>query len=940
MSQTQSPQQQKSAGDKSLNDLVASTDTGARNPQNLTTKWTILGVALAWSLFQLWYASPLPFMFNIFILNDTEARAIHLAFAIFLAYTAYPTRKASPRHYVPIQDWVLALVAAFCASYQFFFYEALAGRVGLPTWYDTAIAGVGLLTLLEATRRSLGPPLMIVALVFLAYIFFGASDVVPSVIQWKGASLGKAMWHQWLQTEGVFGVPLGVSTSFVFLFVLFGSLLDKAGAGNYFIKVAFALLGHLRGGPAKAAVVSSAMTGLISGSSIANVVTTGTFTIPLMKRVGFSSEKAGAVEVGSSVNGQLMPPVMGAAAFLMVEYVGIPYFQVIKHALLPAVISYIALLYLVHLEALKQDLRGLERPIAPKPAKWALLAFGITVASVAVIAGAVYWLFELAGLLAQSSNLVWAVLVIGALQLALSYASRTLVPDESRWKVVSTGALVLCNVVIGAFGVFGLVKLVAALFGGAAVYVMALIVLGAYAALVWYATRVPELTMDDPNEPVYTLPEPAPTVKAGLYYLPPVGVLVWCLMIERLSPGLSAFWATAFMILILLTQRPLKAFFRKAHNYSSEINAGAIELLDGLIAGARNMIGIGVATAAAGIIVGTVTLTGIGQVMTEFVELISGGSVILMLVFTALLSLILGMGLPTTANYIVVSSLMAPVIVQLGSEIGLVVPLIAVHMFVFYFGIMADVTPPVGLASFAAAAVSGGDPIKTGFTAFFYSLRTVLLPFIFIFNTELLLIGIDGPFDLVLVVFAALAGILVFAAATQGFFVARSRIWESALLLLVAFTFLRPGFFMDEIVPPFRAVEPTRIQEIATEVPAGGSLRVVAEGMTIEGDMARKTVLLPLGPAEDQSGTQRLQHAGIVVEPSGDQVEITNVVFNSKAAQAGIDFGWQITSVQVPNQQPPKELFYIPALILLGGVYMLQRRRKPSVEARAAPRTA
>ena len=223
---------------------------------------------------------------------------------------------------------------------------------------------------------------------------------------------------------------------------------------------------------------------------------------------------------------------------------------------------------------------------------------------------------------------------------------------------------------IGAFGVYGLVKLVAALFGGAAVYVMTLIVLAAYAGLVWYATRVPELELDDPNEKVYRLPEVGPTVKSGLYYLPPVGVLVWCLMIERLSPGLSAFWATAFMLLILVTQRPLKAFFRNSGKYRDELWASFIELLDGLIAGARNMIGIGVATAAAGIIVGTVTLTGIGQVMTEFVELISGGNVILMLVFTALLSLILGMGLPTTANYIVVSSLMAPVIVSWAPRSG------------------------------------------------------------------------------------------------------------------------------------------------------------------------------------------------------------------------------------------------------------------------------
>ncbi|MEM7522884.1 MAG: TRAP transporter fused permease subunit, partial [Pseudomonadota bacterium] len=314
-----------------LDDLVASTDTGARSPKG----WVgvlLLGGALFWSVFQIYYASPLPFTLTAltglnFTLNDTEARAIHLALALFLGFMAYPMRKRSPRDRIPIQDWVFATAGAFCAAYIWFMYAALADRPGLPTTTDIVVSVIGLICLLEATRRALGPPLMIVALVFLAYVFFGDSSIIPDAIRWKGASLNKAMSHMWLTTEGVFGIALGVSTSFVFLFVLFGSLLDRAGAGNYFIQVAFAMLGHLRGGPAKAAVVSSGMTGLISGSSIANVVTTGTFTIPLMKRVGFTGEKAGAVEVASSVNGQIMPPVMGAAAFLMVEYVGISYVE-------------------------------------------------------------------------------------------------------------------------------------------------------------------------------------------------------------------------------------------------------------------------------------------------------------------------------------------------------------------------------------------------------------------------------------------------------------------------------------------------------------------------------------------------------------------------------------------------------------------------------------
>ena len=326
--------------EEQLQEMVAETETGARNPTGAISKKILFFVPLVWTLFQLWYASPLPFIFNIFVINDTEARAIHLAFAIFLSYTAYPSFKKSPRDYIPVQDWVIALIGAFCAAYLFIFYEALSERPGLPTRFDLIVGVVGLILLLEATRRALGPPLMVVASVFIIYTFGGA--YMPEVISHKGASLVKGMSHYWLGTEGVFGVALGVSTGMVFMFVLFGSLLESAGAGNYFIRTAFAGLGHLRGGPAKAAVISSGLTGLVSGSSIANVVTTGTFTIPLMRKVGFTAEKAGAIEVACSTNGQLMPPVMGAAAFLMVEYVGISYVEVIKHAFLPAIISYIA----------------------------------------------------------------------------------------------------------------------------------------------------------------------------------------------------------------------------------------------------------------------------------------------------------------------------------------------------------------------------------------------------------------------------------------------------------------------------------------------------------------------------------------------------------------------------------------------------------------------
>jgi TRAP transporter 4TM/12TM fusion protein len=841
-----------------LQDLVAQADTGGRNPRGVV-KQVLLGTALIWSLFQLWIASPIPFMVGFGVFNDTEARSIHLAFAVFLAFLAYPALRRSPRAYVPVQDWAFALVGAFCAAYLFLFNLELSARPGAPILQDIIVGCVGMLLLLEATRRSLGPPLTILAIVFLAYTFFG--PYMPEVIAHRGFSLNAIVNHQWITTEGVFGVALGVSTSFVFLFVLFGALLDKAGAGNYFIQVAFSLLGHLRGGPAKAAVVSSGMTGLISGSSIANVVTTGTFTIPLMKRVGYSAEQAGAVEVSSSVNGQIMPPVMGAAAFLMVEFVGIPYTEVIKNAFLPALISYIALVYIVHLEALKANMQALPKR---RSVGWAqrLVTWGLVISGTLIVAGASY------------------------------YAVAWMRPA----------------------------------FGAAASWVIAALLVAVHVALVGYAARFPDLKLDDPSAPVVELPEVGPTVKAGLHFLLPVVVLVWALMVEQLSPGLSAFWATAFMIFILLTQRPLYALFRRRADMATAVRQGFAELLDGLITGARNMIGIGIATAAAGVIVGTVTLTGLGAVMVDAVEALSGGNIMAVLVLTAVISLILGMGLPTTANYIVVSSLMAVVIVELGAQAGLIVPLIAVHLFVFYFGIMADITPPVGLAAFAAAAISGGDPIKTGLTSFFYSLRTAALPFLFIFNTDLLLIDVTWLTAIGTFVTATIA-MLLFAAATQGYFLVRSRLYESAVLLLVAFTLFRPGFWMDMVAPPFHEVPAAGVVEAAASAAPGTEIRLQIAG---EDDFGNpKVFYVPLELAAGADGKARLESMGIEVIRQEDSLVIDAVAFGSPAQKAGLKFDQKIVSARIAADQPPKQLMWMIGLVLLVGVVLSQRRRRP-----------
>ncbi|WP_142847413.1 TRAP transporter permease [Telmatospirillum sp. J64-1] len=864
--QPNTPQDGPSAAD--LQDLVASADTGARSPLGLPGK-VLFAVALAWSLFQLWFASPLPFMLGFGVLNDTEARAVHLAFGIFLAFTAYPALRSSPRRRVPITDWILALVAAFCAAYLFLFYSELAMRPARPTTMDIVVGCVGVVLLLEATRRTLGPPLMIIAILALIYVFVG--PYMPDVVSHRGASLALAANHFWTTTLGVFGIALGVSTSFVFLFVLFGSMLDKAGAGNYFIKVAFSLLGHLRGGPAKAAVVSSALTGVISGSSIANVVTTGTFTIPLMKRVGYPAEKAGAVEVSSSVNGQIMPPVMGAAAFLMIEYVGIPYSQVVKHAFLPALISYIGLLYIVHLEALKADMKALPKPGVQRSLPYALIRTGLILCSILILAGAVYW--------------------------------------------VITG--------------------IQAIAGGAANWLIGLLIGVTYLLLLRHSAKYPELEADDPNAPVVKLPEAWPTIQVGLHFLLPVVVLVWALLVEQLSPGLSAFWASLFMIFILVTQRPLKAFFRRSGDLGAAARQGFNELLDGLTTGARNMIGIAIATATAGIIVGMVTLTGLGAVMADVVEAVSGGNLILVLLLTALISLILGMGLPTTANYIVVATLMAPVIVELSVQSGVIVPLIAAHLFVFYFGIMADVTPPVGLASFAAAAVSRADPIRTGLVAFFYSLRTAVLPFLFIFNTDLLLIDVT-LWHGTLIFFTSTVAMLTFAAATQGYFFVRSRLWESAVLLLVTLMLLRPDAFMNQIFPPLEQYDASEIEEVLPELEQGTELRMRILGQSATGAPREFTTLFTVGAPG--TAEERLDQLGLMLYHEGDRILIDSVGFGSPAQSAGLEFDDEILFMEVRADVPPKELLFIPAFLLLGFIILLQRvrlRRQQAVPAKA-----
>ncbi len=785
---------------------------------------------------------------------------------MFLGYLAYPMFKKDANK-MPIYDWVFAILAGFCGAYLYLFYQQLSSRPGIPTTLDVVTGVIGIVLLLEITRRSLGLPMTILGIVFLAYSFLG--PYLPEVISHRGASLERLVSHMWLTTEGTFGVALGVSVSYIFIFVLLGSLLDRCGAGNYMMQVSFAMLGHLRGGPAKVAVVSSAVNGLVSASSVANVVTGGIFTIPLMKKSGYGGIRAGAIETASSVNGQIMPPVMGAAAFLMIEYVGVPYTEIIRNAILPASISYISLFYIVHLEALKLGITPMMSAGAPKTPMQKLAGWGMGISGTFLVMAAFYY--------------------------------------------IGTG--------VQAFA------------GSAAIWILLALLLVVYVYLLALSAKHPDLPTDiNITNPVK--PEIWPTVRSGLYFLIPIGILVWCLSVEMLSAGLSAFYSVLALLFLMITQRPIIAFFRK-QDTGPEMKRGFSEAIQGLEEGARNMIGIAIACGTAGLIVGAITLTGLGLRMTAFVELVSMGNVLVMLFFTAAVCLILGLGMPTTANYILMATLMAPVVVELGAQSGLIIPLIAVHFFVFYFGIMADITPPVGLATFAAAAISGEDPIKTGIQGVTYALRTAVLPFIFVFNPLLLLIGVDTWWHLLAVVIGATIASLVFAASTLRWFRDKCTWLEALILLIASFMLFRPDWYMNRIAPEYVARPVAEVYSVAANIPEDGRFVAEIKGMNFEGKELTKLVAVNLPALEStegkdakQIGRERLQRAGLSFMSLGDTLQVANVKFGSPAARSSWEQGWDVADVMVPNSDRPTEiLMFIPGLLIVAAIWILQGRR-------------
>jgi len=742
----------------------------------------VAAIAIIWSLFQLWYASPFPFWFNIGMFKGLPARAIHLGFALFLAFLIFPITRSKK---ISIIDILISLIAAFCCLYIYFFYDQLVDRGGvllnislgqnISIPIELIIGICGILILLEATRRAIGLPLVIIAICFLLFSYFGR--YAPEIISHGGLSLKRLVGFQWFDQEAIFGIPIGVSVDFIFLFVLFGALLETAGGGKYFLDLAFAMVGKMRGGPAKAAILGSGMTGLISGSSIANTVTTGTFTIPIMKKTGFSKEKAGAIEVSSSVNGQLMPPVMGAAAFVMASFIGVTYFEVVKHAFLPAIISYVALFYISHLEALKLNLKGMEEKDVPNLKK---------------------------------------------------------------------------------------------------------------------------------------------TFIAGLHFLIPIFVLIYLLVYLRFTASYSIFYATIALIFVNLINKLIKQ-----PNFQDALKTWFNQTIVGFEKGAINMVGVGIAIATAGVIVGAVGSTGLSTNLIIVIESIAKDNVIILILLTIILCLLLGMGLPTTANYVVVASLMAMVLVDVGNASGFVFPLIAVHLFVFYFGLMADVTPPVGLASYAAAAISGGDPLKTGVQAFWYSLRTGILPIVFLFNHELLLIGIENIWHALLVILTSLIGILVFTAATQRWFFNKLRWYEIIIFLFISISLLSPDFILNKFYPKYNYKDLNNIHLVNLEPNKEVHLKITR--LSEYGERYKLFVI----QKNTFKNNFNLEEYGINLVKDEDKILVDTLKQNGLAKKEGFVTGDLISEFKVENLDRPNKAIVYPFAILLLFVFgYLNYRRK------------
>ncbi|KXG78822.1 Sialic acid TRAP transporter permease protein SiaT [Fervidicola ferrireducens] len=585
----------------------------------------IAAIAITFSVFQLYTAA-----FG--VLDAMIQRSIHLAFALCLIFLLYPTRKSWPRNSIHPVDLVLAILGALVPLYIPAFYQELVRRAGTVTTLDYVVGLIGILLVLEAVRRVVGLPMVIVASTFIIYALLGPK--IPGPFAHRGVDLPTLVQHQFFTTEGLFGIPIGVSSQFIFLFILFGAYLEKTGLGQLFIDLANALAGWAAGGPAKVAVISSALEGTVSGSSVANTAGSGSFTIPMMKSLGYRPEFAGAVEAVASTGGQLMPPIMGAAAFLMAEFVGVEYLRIIQAAVIPALLYYFGVWTQVHFEAKKLGLKGMKREELPK------------------------------------------------------------------------------------LGVI---------------------------------------------------------MKERGHLLIPLIAIIY-LLVEGFTPMKAALYAIVLAILSSMMRKNTRISF--------------YDIVKGLEQGARNALGVVAATACAGIIVGVVTQTGLGLKLGSTLVDLANNNLFLTLFFTMITSLILGMGVPTTANYVITSTIAAPALVMLN------VPVLAAHMFAFYFGIIADVTPPVALAAFVGAGIAKANPFKTGIEASKLAIAAFLVPYVFVYHPAMLLINVT-PVDIVEIVITSIIGIIGVGAAVCGYFLTNQSILERIIFFVGGILMVTPGIETD-----------------------------------------------------------------------------------------------------------------------------------------------
>lgn len=582
-------------------------------------------------------------------------RSIHLGFVLVLIYLLYPARATGCKHSLNWYDIFLAAAGAAVCGYIIWNYDVIVLDAGPPTEMDFIFGCASILLVLEATRRIVGLPITLIAVVFLLYAKFGY--LLPGMMGHPGFSLKRIVGHMYLTTEGLFGMPLGVAASFVFLFILFGAFLHSTGLGKFFIDLALGAAGRYVGGPAKVAVLASGFFGTISGSSVANTVSTGTFTIPLMKSVGYRGAFAGAVEAASSTGGQIMPPIMGAAAFIMSQFLGVSYIEIAKAALIPALLYYLAVGFMVHMEAKRLGLKGIPRERLPKP---------------------------------------WLVL------------------------------------------------------------------------------------------------------RQGGYLLVPIVVLVYLLM-EGYTPLKSAYYCIITTVVISLVANNWKAWSGAGPSHLTTAQAlgqcnrqGLKDILLAMENGGRLALGVSAACACTGFVIGVVTLTGVGLKLANAILALSAGSFALTLVLTMFASIVLGMGLPTTAKYIVLATIAAPAIQSFG------VPQLAAHLFIMYFGILADLTPPVALAAYAAAGIARSEPNATGFMAVKLALAGFLIPYIFCYNPGLLMIG-ASDLEIAFIVCTAAVGIAALSFASVGYWMRDLYFWERLLLIASAITLITPGLVTDII---------------------------------------------------------------------------------------------------------------------------------------------